>query len=87
MSTAPKPIWSELAERQTVSTTPINARVSIRTRQIDPSTTTKDVMVDGYAYTSAVSDAWLDHSLPVILGIVEGKPDQRHFGHGQWEGV
>ena len=83
-----KSIFSPLAERQTVRVNNINARVAVRVRQWkigEQTETTKDVMVDGYCYTPAVSDNWLSQNLAKICDIVAGKTSEAHLGYGQWE--
>lgn len=82
-----KTSFSELAERQTVRVNKINDRVSVRVRQWQNGQQTEsanDVMVDGYCYTPAIGAKWLEANLPVICGIVASKPNQAHFGMGQW---
>lgn len=92
-----KPIWSKLAEDQTVAVERVSERVSLRRRQYatKPSPQfTNDVMVDGYCYTPAVSNEWLARvdgkglpgqtNLQVIEGVVARHPHDRHYGYGQW---
>lgn len=82
-----KPIFSTLAERQTVRETKINARVSVRERAWksgEQTESTNDVMVDGYCYTPAVSKAWLEEHLQEIVSRVSRELTATHIGMGQW---
>ncbi len=79
-----KTIFSNLAEKQTVRTDKVNSRIAIRVRQIMHGDETRDVMVDGYVYTPAVSEAWVAKSIAAIVEIVASKADYLHLGHGEW---
>lgn len=82
-------IYSALAERQTSGIERVNDRVSVRTRGVRTRglamfVRTKDVLVDGYVYTAAVSDAWLGRNLVCITQLVATHHDETHVGNGQW---
>lgn len=82
-----KATWSEIGENQTIAINTITERISIRHRrwtsgqQVEE---TKDVLVDGYVYTSAVSDAWISGAIGTIMAIVRAKAPFRHIGMGEW---
>ena len=82
------PIYSKLAEDQTIRTYQINDRVSVRVRRCADGVETNDVLVDGYCYTPAVGLVRLGAILGVIVGIVARRPaGETHLGMGQWRNV
>jgi hypothetical protein len=86
-NTEMKPIFSGLAELQTVSTKPIDRRVSVRRREWmngQQMETTNDVMVDGYVYTPAVSDSWIEQNIFAVCQRVGREIKAVHIGHGQF---
>lgn len=79
-----KAIFSELAERQTVTVKPVDRRVAIRVRRCADGAMTNDVMVDGYIYTPHVSDSWLEHNIFAVCQRVGREIKAVHIGHGQF---
>lgn len=79
----PKPIFSELAERQTISVRGVSSRVSIRTRLVGPNDKTHDVLVDGYVYTPMVSEQWIAKHGEAIIALAANRAET-HIGYGQW---
>lgn len=89
-----KTIFSELAEKQTVSVKGVDnlagfksPRVTIRRREWkagEQVASTNDVMVDGYVYTPAVSTAWIERNIFAVCQRVGREIKAVHIGHGQF---